>query len=526
HKQTFTLAFRALRNTGLALSLGLTALLGVHGTRDAMADRPERPITRHLDASGPRELVYCHQCDYEWYQDEHGLICPRCESEITEIITLKSDPRPIHDAPLRPDIPPPSLRPHDPWGDADVSDPEEADIEEHITHGPGGSVLFSQTVRASTPRSVFGNRRRADPLPQDDPDHIMRDFQDMIGNLIGPGFRPGEPGRSGADSLFAQGPFGGGFRLDGNGLGPSVIGGRFTFTTPGGRLQPRDADGPQSAGPLVDDIATYAYPPTSTSLNGRSLYVVSIRAPPDHLARIIGSLLGPMGPPGQRDDPHGMHAGLRSPFAAMLSPANARPGDAVYAQEALDQIISTLMEQHPMSNAPGPASPDAIAGLPKKKLDEKELGSEGKGNCSVCMDDVQNGDEVVVLPCTHWFHEACAGAWLSEHNTCPICRKAIEGETPPENSRRSNPNGPTSQNEYRARRLSTTRPRMGRDNTNPSRNEARLMLFKIVEDSHQQKKRKVRGDGRLSEMMYSHLDGQAKILPVRCLAPSIVSPQR
>lgn len=136
-----------------------------------------------------------------------------------------------------------------------------------------------------------------------------------------------------------------------------------------------------------------------------------------------------MGPTPGDDRPGGGPGFLQALFSTMVNPANARHGDAVYTQEALDQIISTLMEQHPTSNAPGPASADAIAALPKIKLDEKKLGPEGKGECSVCMDDVHLGDEVVHLPCTHWFHEACASAWLSEHNTCPICRKGIESST-------------------------------------------------------------------------------------------------
>jgi hypothetical protein len=80
-----------------------------------------------------------------------------------------------------------------------------------------------------------------------------------------------------------------------------------------------------------------------------------------------------------------------------------------------------------MANAPGPASADAIAALPMKNLDDNSLGPAGKGECLICMDDVYIGDEVVSLPCAHWFHETCAGAWLSEHNLCPICRKAISG---------------------------------------------------------------------------------------------------
>lgn len=43
---------------------------------------------RHLDATGPREVVFCHQCENEWYQDEHGLICPACEGEIIEVVSL------------------------------------------------------------------------------------------------------------------------------------------------------------------------------------------------------------------------------------------------------------------------------------------------------------------------------------------------------------------------------------------------------------------------------------------------------
>lgn len=45
---------------------------------------------RHLDAAGSREVVFCHMCSHEWYQDEAGLTCPRCEGDITEIVSLMS----------------------------------------------------------------------------------------------------------------------------------------------------------------------------------------------------------------------------------------------------------------------------------------------------------------------------------------------------------------------------------------------------------------------------------------------------
>ncbi|TVY16046.1 putative RING finger protein, partial [Lachnellula arida] len=466
----FTTAFRLLRNTGVAVSVGLTALALLQGIRDAMADEPSSGGSRHLNALGPRDVVYCHQCSHEWYQDEHGLTCPRCEGEVTEIVSPESDPRPGHDE--EPETPPDfrDLHRHNPWQpNGTDSDPEEADIEEHVQHGPGGSVFISQTIRSSRPpRVAFGTRpSRRNAHPQDGPDPVITDFQNMVNSMMGPTVRQGQTGRSGADTLFSQGQFGG--NTFQTARGPNVVGGRFTFHS--GPIRPRDAYGPQPGGPPVEDIATYA--PIPNSPNGRSLFLVSLRVPPDQLPRLIGNLFGAMGEPAGHDHDHrspGMPPNpLQGLFASLLNPANVRHGDAVYSQEALDQIISTLMDQHPTSNAPGPASPDAISSLPKKKIDEKMLGPEGKAECSVCMDDVVLDEEVVILPCSHWFHEQCASMWLSEHNTCPICRKGIEGEaTPASNSR------PASRSERRSSRISLGRPRMSRDNTSGSRNEARL----------------------------------------------------
>ncbi|KAK8002242.1 ankyrin repeat-containing domain protein [Apiospora arundinis] len=105
---------------------------------------------------------------------------------------------------------------------------------------------------------------------------------------------------------------------------------------------------------------------------------------------------------------------------------NAVHGDVVHSLEALDRIITSLMEAYPQSNAAPPASNETISKLPRKKLDEEMLGREIKGKCTVCIDDVGLGDEVVVLPCKHWFHDGCVGLWLKEHNTCPICRASLD----------------------------------------------------------------------------------------------------
>lgn len=151
--------------------------------------------------------------------------------------------------------------------------------------------------------------------------------------------------------------------------------------------------------------------------------------PVDNLQGLLGTLLRGMqqmqGGPAARGNEGGPGFPPLHFFTQFLDPANARSGDAVYSEEALDRIISQFMEAQNGQSAPGPASAAAIAALPKKKADESILGKEGKAECSVCMDNVGFGDEVTVLPCSHWFHEECVGAWLKEHDTCPHCRQGI-----------------------------------------------------------------------------------------------------
>jgi E3 ubiquitin-protein ligase RNF115/126 len=50
-----------------------------------MASTGEQPST--TQSSGRREMMYCHECHDEWYRDQHGIICPECSSEFTEIVS-------------------------------------------------------------------------------------------------------------------------------------------------------------------------------------------------------------------------------------------------------------------------------------------------------------------------------------------------------------------------------------------------------------------------------------------------------
>ena len=55
--------------------------------------------------------------------------------------------------------------------------------------------------------------------------------------------------------------------------------------------------------------------------------------------------------------------------------------------------------------------------------------SDESNSCPVCAESFAIGNIVVRLPnCGHVFHEACALAWLTRHNTCPYCRSEMPTE--------------------------------------------------------------------------------------------------
>ncbi|KAK2728264.1 RING finger domain-containing protein [Colletotrichum kahawae] len=400
----------------------------------------------HLDAStAGRDVVYCHACSNEWWQDEHGLQCPRCDSEITEIVrprlpdwfmrqnltnaqvSPESDPRLIEDGPPLHDSP--SNRHRHPLDDD--SDPEEADIEEHLHRGPSGFVLHRTIWDNQRPGQATSPNARQ-PTDPADGDQIIRRFIDMV-NEFGMGMPPRPPPDETRPPGFGGGLFG----------GPGNVrtyyregrGGTTSFTIATGPIHIHQGGTRSPVGPGTDPFQSYVRQNSrGHPTNGPRVTMISIRSNANQLPSIFSSVLAGAGPPTSGGPPspgQGQRAAGGAPtllheILNMLNPANASHGDAVYTQEALDRIISTLMEQNPQSNAAPPATEDALSKLERKKVDEKMLGPEGKAECTICIDDFSLGDDATVLPCKHWFHDQCVVMWLKEHNTCPICRTPIE----------------------------------------------------------------------------------------------------
>ncbi|KIM47465.1 hypothetical protein M413DRAFT_439124 [Hebeloma cylindrosporum] len=119
--------------------------------------------------------------------------------------------------------------------------------------------------------------------------------------------------------------------------------------------------------------------------------------------------------------------GHRDP-ALFGMPENGRMGDYVFNQEALDQIISQLMETT-NAHRPVPATDDIIKKLPREVLLHGSPTLEE--DCAVCKEqfklETEDPDEqiVITLPCKHPFHQPCILPWLTSSGTCPVCRYAL-----------------------------------------------------------------------------------------------------
>lgn len=432
-----------------------------------------------------RDIVYCHQCENEWYRDEGGLTCPDCQSDFTEIVEGGSDLR-AHGEDH--DLPGPEhstlqrmldtsnnhpLQDHDPWN---APDPDEDDIDHfqwqrqaapgqfHASfnrtynldgrgqaQGQGAGAGAGGGLLGMIGNMVGGLLQQPQQAPQQghghghDDDHTRGRSQEEGGDAAS---TPGSPNaseqQSGRPGTFTRHVHGPGYS--------------FTMTaTTASNLSPRNANNPQpfNAQPQdMDDLMQQMF----NNIGG---------FPPLMPGQDPRQNQQPRGPGGNPVFP----ATILQLLNNLAIPGNGVQGDAVYSQEALDRIVSQLMEQHQSGNAPGPASEAAIRSLPTRAITDDDAGDSGTADCSICMDTVPTGGTVTVLPCSHWFHADCIHAWLGEHDTCPVCRKGIMPRDSTAESEGARASGQAPLNDHSTAAASTaasTAPSAGGGNSNSS----------------------------------------------------------
>ena len=66
--------------------------------------------------------------------------------------------------------------------------------------------------------------------------------------------------------------------------------------------------------------------------------------------------------------------------------------------------------------------------MDKKLCKQKENGEIEFPKCIICLLEINEGIDSILLPCEHIYHEKCIIQWFKTHNTCPLCRFEITGE--------------------------------------------------------------------------------------------------
>lgn len=45
--------------------------------------------------------------------------------------------------------------------------------------------------------------------------------------------------------------------------------------------------------------------------------------------------------------------------------------------------------------------------------------------CTICVEDLEEGDEIRTLPCGHVYHKQCVDEWLRRSRLCCLCKRPI-----------------------------------------------------------------------------------------------------
>ena len=64
------------------------------------------------------------------------------------------------------------------------------------------------------------------------------------------------------------------------------------------------------------------------------------------------------------------------------------------------------------------------------KKDEADETKLEYPTCSICLMEVTEGQNTILVPCGHMFHEECIVKWLELHNSCPVCRFELPTDDP------------------------------------------------------------------------------------------------
>ncbi len=97
-----------------------------------------------------------------------------------------------------------------------------------------------------------------------------------------------------------------------------------------------------------------------------------------------------------------------------------RPDPPVRAQATRAMVSVQITPSARFRNGIHPEVLDTMPRITARANEDGEFDS-----CPSCYEDYTAADTMMMFPCLHQMHEACATAWFENHTQCPICNYNI-----------------------------------------------------------------------------------------------------
>ncbi|KAK8834556.1 hypothetical protein M9Y10_011915 [Tritrichomonas musculus] len=92
------------------------------------------------------------------------------------------------------------------------------------------------------------------------------------------------------------------------------------------------------------------------------------------------------------------------------------------SEDQLQALAERLFRLNEQSLGSPPTDENYVNEL---KTSEYHQGDCIEDVCSICLDQFEEGTNIIILPCKHAFHPDCLSPWLKIHSECPSCRHKL-----------------------------------------------------------------------------------------------------
>ena len=102
--------------------------------------------------------------------------------------------------------------------------------------------------------------------------------------------------------------------------------------------------------------------------------------------------------------------------------------DAFFSESGGRTTILDVLNRMTQSGFPRPAShgvPEASRRALEVRPYQRAAGETEDACCSVCLSQLEAGEDAKYLPCKHVYHPECIDRWLERSKLCPVCKRDV-----------------------------------------------------------------------------------------------------